>query len=160
MVISCPERGWLLAVCFPLARDKYLVIFYWWPAARNDGHRMPSYPFSYQKFSFGNTGRVCKTLQTILRDKKVEFYVTWIRCCPLGWVDEDSWITIVMSLRFLTNCWCAGIVGLTTVIVGVRSRSHDQLNGGSHPIWVREARDNVFAFGGGACSFLSKRNIR
>lgn len=32
--------------------------------------------FSYQKFSFGNTGRVCKTLQTILRDKKVEFYVT------------------------------------------------------------------------------------
>lgn len=45
-------------------------------AARSIRLRLPSYPFAYRKFSFGNTGRVCKTLQTILRDKKVEFYVT------------------------------------------------------------------------------------
>jgi len=45
-------------------------------AARIDELDMPSLTFPYQKFSFGNTGRVCKTLQTILRDKKVEFYVT------------------------------------------------------------------------------------
>ena len=45
-------------------------------AAGTTWQRLPPCPLSYQKFSFGNTGRVCKTLQTILRDKKVEFYVT------------------------------------------------------------------------------------
>lgn len=75
MVISCPVGvGHRLSISLlfgTIISDLQLMT-----AARNVRQRLPSYPFSYQKFSFGNTGRVCKTLQTILRDKKVEFCVT------------------------------------------------------------------------------------
>lgn len=129
-----------------------------WPS----GRRLPL--TAYQKFSFGNTGRVCKTLQTILRDKKVEFYVTWIRC----WL-RDGRPTILVSeyvewtwneLELPNIYWYVDIVELTALPVGVRSRSRARLHREQQPLpWLQGVPEEHAAFCGGPASSGQKETF-